>query len=164
MRNLLQIASLALLIFSACTIEEAEAVTYSTEYECGDETVTMFRLNGSQKISAGRNQWNFVEVTDSGVFVTVFFVDQSNQYRLNLNFYNDSTPSTCGPERKGDGTLLEVFPDGKYRFYSHDCFSGAQFILRNYDIDAQTACGHFFFTGTAPIGNHQITQGYFNFK
>jgi hypothetical protein len=156
-------------IFTSCTIEEEEASTYSSTYECNEGNVVMFKMDGEQVLRVGKSSnplssGNHVEVTDSGVFVTVFFWIELERFRLNLNFYTDETPSTCGPERSGDGTLLKVFSDGRYRFYSHDCFSNAAFYLRNYDKEKQTACGHFSLTVTSPLDNHHITQGYFTFE
>lgn len=156
-------------LLTSCTIEEQEANTYSTTYECNEGNVTMFKVDGKQVLSAGlisgeqRFFGNYVDITDTGVFITIIFQLDSEQYRLNLNFYTDGTPSTCGPERRGDGTLLKVFPDSRYRFYSHDCFSQAAFYLRSYDKEKQTACGHFSLTVTSPLDNHHIPQGYFNF-
>ncbi|MCC5918365.1 MAG: hypothetical protein JJU02_13680 [Cryomorphaceae bacterium] len=150
---------------TSCILEESETSTYSMKYDCGINEVTLFNFDGKRKIIAGKHEINNILVSDSVVQLQAFFMEGNKQYRLDLLFYTNDTTAICQGKR-GDGSLLEVFrtENGGFRtrFYSSDCSENTFFLLHNYDVKTQTACGSFSFSGLNNIYNVSISNGFFD--
>jgi hypothetical protein len=151
--------------FTACTLEERANDSYSMEYNCGENQVTMFNLDGERHIFAGRDELNRVFVNDTSVHLQTTYQSANRAFRLDLIYYMEDAMTQCSGI-KAEANFVEAYidEDGKVRnrLYPLDCGANPVFNLRSFDPENQTACGNFSFTVRIGHFSYALTNGYFD--
>ena len=162
--HLLLLSLCILACFTTCTLEEGSNNAYTMEYNCGENQVTMFHLDGERHIFAGKDQLNTVFVSDTAVHLQTSYQSYNRAFRLDLIFFTNDSMTQCSGV-KAEANLVEAYLEGekvRNRFYPLDCGASSTFNLRSFDPVAQRACGNFSFTARLGHYSYTITNGYFD--